>query len=650
MLPKWMDQGLVMLSNHEPLTFQVRRGKQRVDQAAVFAVEHTEEFVRKAASFGVTCLRTHYYKGGGIKYESPEMKMTADFVKLCHKHGIRVQGYIQHGTLQYETLFLEEPRAKGWVAQDQYGLKSSVTYGYQFFRYKPCINQKGHIDYLKKVLRKGVADGLDMFGFDNAAWSVEPTSCQCPVCKRKFREFLNRKYRMTTAAGRREAWERFALRDFRFVEPPNWHRWAMPLNLFEIDDPMIREWVDFKCECTRENIAQLGAFAKKLKPDIVLEWNCYTASGDNGPLWVGVDVYRNMPYLDGAYNEQDPFPGINADGVMTGMIRPFKLFAGYGKFMLPNCNYHAASEESVKLSMAENLAFNSGHIGMIPGGFTSDALDAAKHPSRKKYIDFSAANRGLFRGTTSVADVAVLESFDTLANTRIDPHQSLIAVYQMLLAGNVQFDVLTLDRLREAANYRLIVLPNVKLLGDDRAELLLDYVRNGGRLLVTEQTGAFDAWFRRRTESPLKEGPLGKGEIRRVAKLEHLRQFSYKPEDWYVDPRLWGLPKNHGQFLGEVRSLLGGEPVVEVKAPYGCASGLFRKQDSFILHLLNYQTSRKLSNITVRLRLGAAIESITLMSPEEGSGKAVRFRPGKGSVTFAVGDLKRYKVFVIDVR
>lgn len=636
-----------MLSNHEPLTFRVRRGKHGVDQAEVFAYEHSEEFVRKAASFGITCLRTHYYKGGGMKYEAPEMRMTAAFVKLCHKHGIRVQGYVQHGTLSYETLFLEEPKARGWVALDQYGLKSSVTYGYQFFRYKPCINQRGHIEYLKKVVRKGIADGLDMFGFDNSAWSVEPSACQCPVCKCKFREFLNRKYRMRTAAGRREAWERFASTSFACVEPPNWHRWAMPINLFEVDDPMIREWIDFKCECLKENIAEIGAFARSLKPDIVLEWNCYSAFGDNGAFWVGADVCRNMQHLDGVYNEQDPHAGITSDGVMTNMIRSFKLFKSYGKFMLPNCNYRSGDEERVKLSMAEHLVFNSGHVGMLPGGYTSDAVDTAKHPSRKQYIDFATRNRGIFNETESIADVAVLESFDTLAYTRIEPHHSLVTVYQMLLVSNIPFDVLTLDRLAAIAKYKAVILPNVKLLGDKHVETLLDYVRGGGKLLTTEQTGAFDACFRKRTASPLQPGRLGEGEVRHVPKLEHPIPFSYKPEDWYIDPRLWGLPKNHRQFIGQVRDLLGDRAVLEVKAPFGCVSGLFRNKSGFILHLLNYHDGRTLSNIVVRLRLDPPIRSIILMSPEEGCGQPVRFHRGNGHISFTVRSLRRYQVFVI---
>ncbi|MFH1708291.1 MAG: hypothetical protein ABIF71_10310 [Planctomycetota bacterium] len=511
MTAAWIDKGLVMLSNHEPLTFRVRRGKQRVEEAAHFAYEHAEDFVERAAAFGITCLRTHYYKGGGLKYEAAEMRQTAAFVKLCHRHGIKVQGYVQHGTMQYETLFLEEPRAKRWVAVDQYGLKSSVTYGYQFFRYKPCFNQPGFTAYIKRVVAQGIRDGLDMFGFDNSAWSTEPVACQCPVCRRAFRRFLDRKYRMGTAAGRRMAWERFALKSFACVEPPNWHRWAMPINLFEIDDPMIMEWVDFKCASLRASIAEIGAHARKLKPDVVLEWNCYSAFGDNGPFWGGVDVCRNMAVLDGAYNEQDPFAGIDANGAFTGM-------------------------------------------------------------------------------------------------------------------------------------YKLVILPNVKFISDAHVAALPAFAKAGGALLVTEETGAFDQWFRRRAAAPF----AGQGKrVRHFPKFEHKRAFSYKPEDWFIDTRLWQRPANHKAFMAVVKELAGDAPVLEVQAPLGCVSTVFRKGDARIIHLLNYDTTKRLAGIAVRLRAGRSVKAVTLVSPEEGTGKKVAFRQAGGRVSFRVPRLDRYQVYVV---
>jgi hypothetical protein len=197
-------------------------------------------------------------------------------------------------------------------------------------------------------------------------------------------------------------------------------------------------------------------------------------------------------------------------------------------------------------------------------------------------------------------------------------------------------------------DYKVIILPNVRLLADEHAELLLDYVRGGGKLLTTEQTGAFDALFRRREASPLTPGRLGKGQIVHIPTLDHPRQYSYQPEDWYIDPRLWGLPKNHRQFTGELRKLLGNDATLEIQAPFGCISGLFRKHDRYVLHLLNYHTDKSLANITVRLRLPRKPKVITQLSPEEGSDRPVAFGSSNKAITFRVPSLRRYRVYVID--
>ena len=183
----------------------------------------------------------------------------------------------------------------------------------------------------------------------------------------------------------------------------------------------------------------------------------------------------------------------------------------------------------------------------------------------------------------------------------------------------------------------------------DHAALLLDYVRQGGKFLTTEQTGICDALFRRRESSPLTPGRLGKGEIRHIAKLDHPRTFSYKPEDWYIDPRLWGMPRNHKQFMAELHKLLGKDSVLQVKAPFGCVSALLRNGNRYFLHLVNYHTDRKLKNVSIQLRLPRPVKSVTLKSPEEGPGKALPFRTVRGTTTVRLAELRRYKILVIEL-
>ena len=102
------------------------------------------------------------------------------------------------------------------------------------------------------------------------------------------------------------------------------------------------------------------------------------------------------------------------------------------------------------------------------------------------------------------------------------------------------------------------------------------------------------------------------------------------------------------EFLAAVRGLLGREATLDIKAPFGCISGLFRKGIRHILHLMNCHTDKKLLNITVRLRLPKAVKSITMVSPEEGDGKAVPFRSVIGATAFRVPKLTRYQAFVIE--
>ncbi len=75
---------------------------------------------------------------------------------------------------------------------------------------------------------------------------------------------------------------------------------------------------------------------------------------------------------------------------------------------------------------------------------------------------------------------------------------------------------------------------------------------------------------------------------------------------------------------------------------------MLRKGNRYFLHLLNYYTDRKLSNINLQLRLPKPVKSITLMSPEEGTNRAVAHRTKAGVTTIRVAELKRYKILVIE--
>ena len=147
---------------------------------------HGEELIAKAAAIGINTVYCHYFKGLGLKHEHDNMERTRKFVEIAHRHGVRVLGYCTFGTMFYETLKDEVPDLEKW-ARIEYNGSINPWRPHQYFRWRPCRESRGYMEYIKSVVTYGVSHvGLDGFHFDNM--SVQ--KCYCERCQRAFREWL----------------------------------------------------------------------------------------------------------------------------------------------------------------------------------------------------------------------------------------------------------------------------------------------------------------------------------------------------------------------------------------------------------------------------------------------------------------------------
>ncbi|UZJ31034.1 beta-galactosidase [Streptomyces endophytica] len=102
-------------------------------------------------------------------------------------------------------------------------------------------------------------------------------------------------------------------------------------------------------------------------------------------------------------------------------------------------------------------------------------------------------------GTRSRAEVALLADWhswwalelDSKPSTALDHSRIALDHYRPLFEAGVACDVLPPQR--DLTGYRLVVVPNLYLLTERDAERLADYVRDGGRLLVSFFSGIVDA-------------------------------------------------------------------------------------------------------------------------------------------------------------
>jgi len=672
-----LREPVFMVGSHEPLSFRRRTGYASAYEEERFAEEHSERVVEGLAKRGITWVRFHFFKGFGLEAEAEEIEMTRKFVSLCHAHGIKVELYTQFGTLHYETLLAEDADMLSWCAVNEDGQIVTIVYGHHDFRAKPCLLREGYWKYFKKVLDVGmnVVKG-DGFGFDNVGNPTEPEACHCPECRKAFVAFLKKKYRPHTKAGRKRTIERFGMAVLDHVRPPTFNRWNPAVTCRIIKNPVFQEWIEFKCENLRRRFEEIWHYVKKRRPEMLIEYNVYPPMGMNAQWLNGIDMHRLLPWTDASWNERPPrAPEFRDDGLFWHKVHSYKLAEAYGSVIFTGVGGHG---EQFKLSMAECLAFNQGHLGHLgrPPGFAEGG-----RPEADEFIGFRTAHPELFEQAESVAEVGLVESARSLAYNSVEPHYAGVLAMGTLLAAHVPFDLVGEFTEEVLSRYPVLVLPDVECLGEKEAQDLMDYVSSGGGLVLTQRTSLYDDWRRRRKEPALApmlreageyakirfgaeageninvaqaeaaglmfRGSFGKGRFVYLSRLEPVKPFGYRIEDDAITTSHWHLPKNRKQLLEAIRYASRSNLTIEISGPEGLGAEARRSEDGrLLIHLVNYRLEKSASRVSVRLS-GLKASAARLWTPGEKRGRKLRITKSSKNCRVGVGTVKRYGVVEI---
>lgn len=486
--------------DHEPLSFWRRNGYARVDEAERFEARHAESTIEAAAANGLNVLRAHFYKGAGYESEREERERVHELRRLCTKHGVRLQLYIQFGTIDLEIMRDEQPDVLDWVQKDKHGNPLTLVYGHQSFRSYPCFSTPGYWDYLEDIIRDCVTNyGPDLIGYDNITTGEEPEVCHCTRCHAAFTAYLVEKYDRSTPEGLERCRERFGHTLLENIRPPEWNYQSGPFSLNEITLPTVQEWVQFRTEYTAKMIERITGFTKALNPDVLIELNAYKLFGDNTAFVNGLYLPDFLGSIDLFWNECDPEPAYAADGLLQHRIRSYKMAAAYGKL--------ACTMSDNRRGFAEVMAFNRGTVNGIAFLLTTAFGDMT---IPRSYQRFSTAHRELY-AADPIGRIALFESRASLSNSNYDVWYADILMHNLLLSRHVPYDMIfDLDRLSQ---YAAVILPEMRCLTDAEVAALVAYAKAGGVVLLTGQTGDFDEWHRVRGHDTLREllGVKGNG-------------------------------------------------------------------------------------------------------------------------------------------
>ena len=663
--PSWINNGLVMVGNWEPLQWIYRKNWQNWGNAmsgqqaeAIFREERNEETVIALKKMGVNLVLTSFHKGFGIANEKASMDDARAYGKLLHKHGLKM-GVLVDMLLLYEELYAEFPDSKNWHRVLYDGTPD--VYDNDGYRYRPFLNNPAFITYIKQVCKEAVDAGADWIHFDIVNQTPENFH---PLAQQMFREWLKARYPTT------DGWYfRSGLHFWDYVKVPHY---SDPLSYETYDQPIMQEYLIFKSQLLADYAADMSTYIRSLNPEIAVDWVTQGITGDNRVMLNNMDFPRVLPWIDSYWSEDADIPRYTEDGRLVSKIRSLKMGQQYNDVMFAYTGPNPAVEDRAidteegdpRLLLAESMAFNRQSLGEVGDPLIYKTFPESGH----RYVKFFWSNFDLLSKAPTAGDVAVLRGFTSLAFSNFAPHREVGLAEQTLIQAQIPFDMIDDHNLADLSKYRVLVLADQDSMSDEQVAAVKEYVRKGGGLVATADTARFDDWRRDRGKSGLSDvlGFDGHSEAAKTTsgvqrnqfgtgRAVYLRELTPKipvPKRSGFKAKYWAPAANAKDFVDAVRWAAGGKLRWEISSPPFVATETYHQQEKnrYILHLVNYNFRKSPArNITVAIHMQDAsnISKVTQYSPDQGAPSELKFTRTGDALTFTIPSFDVYSLIAI---
>ena len=264
----------------------------------------------------------------------------------------------------------------------------------------------------------------------------------------------------------------------------------LKLGLFS--DPNFRKWIEFRIETFTDFMAEIDQTAKSVNPEIKTIPEIYPGI-EKEAVRVGADVYSLYPVVDVIAHEYEFGGGNHMASARTALdwfryqvgMQSFRAFAEGKATWILNYSWDGDPKVDKRESM-QNLAMSEIMTGAnfwdAPGHSMAGSNDL---PTRRKIFAWIAKHEAtFFHPRTPMHPVGVYFSPATrnfFANEFIPSYQGVLI---LLMRKHVEYQIVTPRTLSDFKG-KVVVLPNVRILGDGERAALRSFVSRGGRLVVT---------------------------------------------------------------------------------------------------------------------------------------------------------------------
>lgn len=257
--------------------------------------------------------------------------------------------------------------------------------------------------------------------------------------------------------------------------------------------------------------------------------------------------------------------------------------------------------------------------------------------------------------------VAVLRSYPSMAYNVIETQVAVNMAEQVLQQRQIPFDIIFDEQMENLDKYDVLVLANQESLSDINIERIKGFVKNGGGIVATGQTGMHDEWRRLRQQSLTRE-MLRETEVKGEAEPEyedvpafnyHKGRVIYLPE--LIAPSeeiklgfesVWMMPDNANELESAVYWAAGKTLDLTVSGPEWLGVSHDKQKGRDVVHLFNYHGQRHVGGITIHYK--GAVKKAWVVSPDQDGKEEIPVsREGRLSI-IRISDLKVYKVLVLE--
>ena len=404
--------------------------------------------------------------------------------------------------------------------------------------------------------------------------------------------------------------------------------------------------------------------------------NSRRLEGKNPRLW--------QPGTDVMMYEEDLFPGRLAPGAVLDHIVSYKYACACGVRACVLPSRDPEHRALVELGIAEAATWSG------DGMFVQVNQPEYLFPEiRKAYREFFDSRRELYQDKQSTANVGVVFSFDELHMENMHHLDEVYTISRYLTDNHILFDYLCEGQItcEELTHFDVVVIPHVQYLPADARTAIEEYVSNGGRAVITGNTGAFDEHGRECSETDVladlrqKTWPQGsdtRSEHQNNGRIVWLNDVSHwLPDKAWQTHELAGkrfeelqdtvvpellknadkpIPENPA-FLNLLNELAGYSlSVLPDTVPDTLRCAAWRGSDSLILHFINYDVpgptlpkeSRAVHVQTIPVSIPVDSEpdsvSVSLQDPWHPEPKTVDCAVKNGRLEFIIPGIEIYTV------